>query len=450
MLKAKFDGVCGRNFNDFAFASRRKDRFPETQTFDDHVHFSLNMSKGILWEEPFFGFVTPSIRAAGRDMEHRYQQLADFLHSGLSETPVLGPPHPASAPPRSLFDRPFNARLRFPMLIARALFMKARLRERLSVGYADRDWDQFEVLAGRGTLDDRSLSGTLRETLRRLHNVSTTPARARQAPTVVLIETTKICAPSHPELAWYHRQLSNSLNQPFSWGTTDLRYRSLEARFETMHLRLVRFLDHIKAGVQVGQPLTSEAPHKAKVEGSLLLRPKGAEHHVCEEEATSLPELDILFMSLTPRQTNSSTTIVCRGPQTADLETVDDIMRARARSLSPLSPARLLSVRQIDLPSQNVLDRQRQCIPLLLETHTSETSVKLGVDHDRIPTHESRQEIRITTRTRLYVQGARSSSALFSLRRLGRLRLSTLAVVKLTCCSARRGSLGRRCWQRRP
>lgn len=51
LLKAKFDGITGGNFDDFVVASRLDDPSPESQTMDDRVHFSPNTSKWMLWEE---------------------------------------------------------------------------------------------------------------------------------------------------------------------------------------------------------------------------------------------------------------------------------------------------------------------------------------------------------------------------------------------------------------
>lgn len=275
LLKARFDGVCGGNFDDFVVASRLDDLSPETQTLDDRVHFSPNTSKWMLWEEPFFGFVTPTTRAVGLDLEWHYQQLAQFLESRLSYVPLVGAPDPADAPPRSLNDHPFNARLRFPMLVARALSMKARLRERLSLAYAKNDWEQMELLAGRGNgPDDQSMLGDLRTTMKSLHS--------------------------------YHRQLWMSMYSPFGWETVDLRYGGVIARLETMHQRIIRFLDFVSSSRgtaprrdgrgPVGGGGGEEATDSAKtIEGGVLLNAQLAEEDNAEyeEEVTSLPELEV-------------------------------------------------------------------------------------------------------------------------------------------------------------
>lgn len=80
--------------------------------------------------------------------------------------------------------------------------------------------------------------------------------------------------------------------RPFGWETVDLRYGGIEARLETMHHRLIRFLDHIEAGGEVGKPLGGQQG-TGEVEQGVLLRPNGAEHLVYEEEVTSLPELEV-------------------------------------------------------------------------------------------------------------------------------------------------------------
>ncbi|CAO1626552.1 unnamed protein product [Parajaminaea phylloscopi] len=272
MLKAKFDGICGGNFDDFVIASRLDDQSPETQTMDDRVHFAPNTSKWMLWEEPFFGFVTPTLRAAGMDMEHHYRQLADYLDSRLTDTPVSGPPDPEGAPPRSLRDHPFNARLRFPALIARALALKARLRERLSSAYAEREWGQLAALAGRGKAEGgaATVMADLRETVSQLHH--------------------------------YHRELWMSMNRPFGWETIDLRYGGLKARLETMHHRITRFLDHVTAGGHVGTVLSDgdgDGDDGGEHEGGPSLRRTVPEPSADGEAApwwepvTSLPELEV-------------------------------------------------------------------------------------------------------------------------------------------------------------
>lgn len=237
---------------------------------------------------PFFGFVTPTISASGLDLEHHYQQLSIFLDTRLSTQPFQGAPDPPDHPPRSILDHPLNARLRFPALIARALSMKARLRERLSLAYREKDWDQMELLAGKGSGVDEteSLLGDLRVTIRQLHD--------------------------------YHRQLWMSMYRPFGWEGLDLRYGGLEARLETMHLRIVRFLEHVRRGEEREKVRAAKANGKKsaevalrelalgvtdveedavgwQAEGGIMLRGEDVQDSGgrYDETVTSLPELEV-------------------------------------------------------------------------------------------------------------------------------------------------------------
>lgn len=118
------------------------------QSVDDRIHFAPNLSKWLLWEEPFFGFVSPSVHASGLDLESHFSQLSTYLSSRLSVLPSADPSD-ASKPARSITDHPFNARLRFPYLLAETLKLKAGLRLRLHNAYRQEDWKTLRELAGR-------------------------------------------------------------------------------------------------------------------------------------------------------------------------------------------------------------------------------------------------------------------------------------------------------------
>lgn len=187
LLRAKFDGIVGAHFDDFVVASRLDDMNPEQQvrvlvlsrslaiwgarlddclladfppffsldsfwralqSVDDRIHFAPNLSKWLLWEEPFFGFVSPSVHASGLDLESHFSQLSTYLSSRLSVLPSADPSD-ASKPARSITDHPFNARLRFPYLLAETLKLKAGLRLRLHNAYRQEDWKTLRELAGR-------------------------------------------------------------------------------------------------------------------------------------------------------------------------------------------------------------------------------------------------------------------------------------------------------------
>lgn len=166
--------------------------------------------------------------------------------------------------------------------------MKARLRERLSLAYKEKDWDQMELLAGKGSGVDEteSLLGDLRATIRQLHD--------------------------------YHRQLWMSMYRPFGWEGLDLRYGGLEARLETMHLRIVRFLEHVRRGEEREKVRAAKANGKKsaevalrelalgvtdveedavgwQAEGGIMLRGEDVQDSGgrYDETVTSLPELEV-------------------------------------------------------------------------------------------------------------------------------------------------------------
>lgn len=263
LLKAKFDGITGGNFDDFVIASRLDDQSPETQTLDDHVHFSANTSKWMMWEEPFFGFVTPSVDAAGLDLQSHFEELNTYLKARLSLTPSAGATDNSNSPPRGLGDHPLNARLRFPQLIAQALAIKADLRSKLASAYTSNNWEHLDELAG--PYPESSLRSLI-TTVRQLHN--------------------------------YHRQLWMSMYKPFGWETVDLRWGGLTARLTTMQTRIEKFLKHVKAGGVVGQSRNnSKIPN---LEGGAMLRADGAANDDYEEEVTEIPELAVQLQVVYP------------------------------------------------------------------------------------------------------------------------------------------------------
>ncbi|KAL9935424.1 hypothetical protein V8E36_005772 [Tilletia maclaganii] len=287
LLRAKFDAVCGGNFDDFVVASRVDDVAPEQQTVDDRIHFAPNTSKWLLWEEPFFGFVSPSSALSGVDLQQHYEALAEYLRprirmpsSALSADKTGGPAATginsdgaenqdaaeveAASPSRSSATagpsksrgaategengetslpnpstHPLNARLVLPYLLAQALSLKAGLRRELHEAYRAQNWEVLRALGGRG---ESSRLGRLRVAVERLWR--------------------------------YHREMWMSMYKPFGWETVELRYGGFRTRLDTMHARIVRFLDHIDAGGLVGIPTSSKrstpATSSTRKDGVLL------------------------------------------------------------------------------------------------------------------------------------------------------------------------------------
>ena len=127
-----------------------------------------NTSKWLLWEEPFFGFVSPSTSMSGMDLSQNYKELASYLQARLSTTPtILALEHSDPQLATSILDYPFNARLRFAHLIAKALSLKAGMRVQLHSAYVRQNWSELDRLAGPAETSDLS---QLKKTLEQLHN----------------------------------------------------------------------------------------------------------------------------------------------------------------------------------------------------------------------------------------------------------------------------------------
>ncbi|KAG0143252.1 hypothetical protein CROQUDRAFT_49089 [Cronartium quercuum f. sp. fusiforme G11] len=192
ILELKFDGIMGGCFDDFMFASKLDDLQPEHQLNDDKARFTPNLSKWLIWEEPFYSILSPQY--AGHDLETHYNNLATYLNRARCH--------------ENLIERPLNARLELPGLLANVLSLKCHLRDRLAQAYGEKDIEELIALAGRGP-------------------------ESRMSRLIKLVD-----------LLWrYHRDLWMSMYKPFGWEVLDLRYGGLRARLDTMHVRLGKFLD---------------------------------------------------------------------------------------------------------------------------------------------------------------------------------------------------------------
>ncbi|GEM08684.1 calcineurin temperature suppressor Cts1 [Rhodotorula toruloides] len=182
LFSPKFDGSVGADLDDYVYASKLDDTQPE---------------------KPFFSFVSPQYR--GFDLEHHFSALASYFEQALSTdfstmTRV--------SLPHSVNDFPLNSRLRLPYLLASVLSLKCHLRERLVAAYKSGDREELEALGGR-------------EPLSRMHRLR------------ALVK----------ELHDQHRENWFDMYKPFGWEVLDLRYGGLQARLETMHQRLIAYLD---------------------------------------------------------------------------------------------------------------------------------------------------------------------------------------------------------------
>ncbi|KAH9451540.1 hypothetical protein Pst134EA_025490 [Puccinia striiformis f. sp. tritici] len=207
-LKSKFDGICGGSFDDFVFASKLDDLQPENQLIDDKARFTPNLSKWLIWEEPFYSILSPQY--AGHDLETHYNQLSKYLDQAMGSRGGQTNGHDGKSGEGRLrtIDHPMNERLMLPNLIAKVLGLKCHLRDRLVHAYRHNDREELVALAGPSPLSRLS--------------------RLR----VLCDQTWK-----------YHRNLWMSMYKPFGWEVLDLRYGGLRARLESMHERLMGYLD---------------------------------------------------------------------------------------------------------------------------------------------------------------------------------------------------------------
>ncbi|PLW54142.1 hypothetical protein PCANC_06453 [Puccinia coronata f. sp. avenae] len=224
LVKSKFDAVCGGCFDDFVFASKMDDLQPDNKFVDDKARFTPNLSKWLVWEEPFFSLLSPQY--AGYDLERHYAELSDYLERAMRREEVvkiIREEQEAEGGERRSKSNgiegggvtrkakyPLNDRLKLPQLISRVLSLKCHLRERLVHAYKHKHTEELVALAGPGPLSRLS----------RLRNLL--------------------------DLTWrYHRELWMGMYKPFGWEVLDLRYGGLKARLETMQERITRFLDQL-------------------------------------------------------------------------------------------------------------------------------------------------------------------------------------------------------------
>jgi len=200
LLKLKFDGVSGGSFDAFVNASKLDDLHPEFQPVQSRAVVAGNMSKWLLWEEPFYGFLAPQY-SASYDLERHYGTLAEYLSQAISDI---------DKSTRSIGTsvHPFNTRLQLPYHLSLVLSLKCHLRDWLSQAYLSRDLEQLNRLGGPG---NGSRLGQLRIALDNLWR--------------------------------YHRSMWMAMYKPFGWENLELRYGGLRARLDTMQERLAAFLD---------------------------------------------------------------------------------------------------------------------------------------------------------------------------------------------------------------
>ncbi|ORZ02623.1 glycoside hydrolase superfamily [Syncephalastrum racemosum] len=186
MLKRNFEGICGANFDDWVFASKIDDT-PGGTPINIRTHFVANMSKWLLWEDPFLSFLSPQY--ADEDLESHYGAIAAHLFEAIETKKI---------------SNPLNERLELPARIARVLSLKCHLRQYLVDAYRSQDYERLYSLA----------------------------------------ETRLMPLRQEVDQLWrYHRNLWMKMYKPHGWEVLELRYGGLRTRLETMY-------DHVVAHVQ--------------------------------------------------------------------------------------------------------------------------------------------------------------------------------------------------------
>lgn len=132
-----------------------------------------------------------------------------------------------SLPPQSIRDLPLNSRLTLPKLLSRILALKCHLRDRLAYAYRNQDWEELHALGG-------PLSNS------RMHRLRALVDQLWRYHMGLWMATYKVL---HASLWRRWCRLNDLGPQPFGWEVLELRYGGLRARLETMHVRLMAFLD---------------------------------------------------------------------------------------------------------------------------------------------------------------------------------------------------------------
>lgn len=178
VLKCKFAALCGGNFDDFIYASK-VDLPPGAY---DRTRFPPNMSKWLLWQDPFYAFLTP--QAKGIDLENYYNEIA----STLEESSVNSTTYP------------LNYRLKFPALLAKVLSKKVNIRSQLESAYMQINPRESLEIVLRGPL-------------------------------------LELCK-SIDELWRYHRSLWLATYKPFGLEILEMRYGAIRTRLQSMFERV--------------------------------------------------------------------------------------------------------------------------------------------------------------------------------------------------------------------
>ncbi|KAI8098093.1 glycoside hydrolase superfamily [Gilbertella persicaria] len=189
MLKRDFEGICGASFDDWVFASKIDD-VPGGTPINSRSNFASNMSKWLLWEDPFLSFLSPQYN--DEDLETHYQMINNHLSTAISEKQA---------------SHPLNQRLELPCRIAKVLSLKSHLRKHCIALYKKRDYAQ-------------------------LYNVAHTRLQSLRQEVDGLWKC--------------HRSMWLKTYKPFGWEVVEQRYGGLRARLETMFDRIVAHIEYMQ------------------------------------------------------------------------------------------------------------------------------------------------------------------------------------------------------------
>ncbi|MCW8129331.1 MAG: beta-N-acetylhexosaminidase [Planctomycetota bacterium] len=179
LLRANFRGSCGGDFDAWVRASD----LDSVAGIAHPERNSNNLSKLLLWEDPFYSPLDPHTRAL--PLNEHYAKLAEDLARAA----------------KARDGGPFAARLHYPAQAAQVLALKAGLRERMHAAVAGQD---------------RALAGALAKEAAALRR--------------------------EVEKLWkIHRAMWLATYKPFGWEVIEARYGGLRARLETLAERLKDF-----------------------------------------------------------------------------------------------------------------------------------------------------------------------------------------------------------------
>ncbi|RKP35028.1 glycoside hydrolase superfamily [Dimargaris cristalligena] len=210
-----FASICGGHFDDWVHASKLDEAPPPIHNPsgapgpDARMLLPPNLSKWLLWEDPFLSFMSPQY--TGFDLEDHYQKLSSHLFRAAGQ--------------RQRY--PLNLRLQLPARLAQVLAHKCHLRERMV--YAYRCGNLYQLY---------ELVSTRLEPLIR-----------------------------HTRMLWqYHRALWMYMYKPYGWEVVELRYGGLLTRMQTMRDRIMRYVECQSskiAGNQQQQQQQQQSQHNA-------------------------------------------------------------------------------------------------------------------------------------------------------------------------------------------